>query len=158
MVISMSTFEIARSTTVDAEPALIHGFIDDFHEWPKWSPWEDIDPNLKRTYTGPDSGVGAHYAWVGNRKAGEGSMEITSSTPEQIGILLVFLKPWKATNQVTFTLAPTGSGTEVTWRMTGEFTGMASLVSKVFNMDKLVGKDFEKGLTRLKATAEATAA
>jgi len=154
----MSTFDFSRATTIDAEAALIHGFIDDFHEWPKWSPWEDVDPDLRRTYAGPDSGVGAHYAWAGNRKAGEGSMEITSSTPEQIGIRLTFLKPWKASNQVTFTLAPTGHGTEVTWRMTGEHKGFAGMIMKTFGMDRLVGKDFDKGLTRLKATAESTAA
>ena len=81
-------------------------------------------------------------------------MTITSSTPEQIAIQLSFLKPWKATNDVTFSFAPTGSGTEVTWRMTGENTGMAGIVAKVFSMEKLVGKDIEKGLARLKANAE----
>ncbi|MGH3362596.1 MAG: SRPBCC family protein [Nocardioides sp.] len=153
----MSSFEISRSETINADASRVHGLINDFHEWPTWSPWEDVDPNLQRIYTGPDSGVGAHYAWQGNRKAGQGSMEITSSTPEQIAIVLSFLKPWKATNDVTFTLTPTGSGTEVTWRMTGEHKGVGAVLNKVFNMDKLIGKDFEKGLTRLKATAETAA-
>ncbi len=150
----MSTFEISRSTTIAAESASVHGRINDFHEWTAWSPWEDVDPNLQRIYTGPDQGVGAHYAWQGNRQAGQGSMEIVSSTPEQIGIKLSFLKPWKATNDVTFTLTPSGSGTEVTWVMTGEHQGLGKVFSKVFSMDKLVGKDFEKGLARLKAVSE----
>jgi hypothetical protein len=152
----MSTFEVVRSTTVSADAARVHALIDDFREWTKWSPWEDVDPDLQRTYTGPATGAGARYAWSGNRKAGQGSMEITSSTPERIGIRLAFLKPWKATNDVAFELAPTGGGTEVTWRMTGENKGMAAVFSKVFSMDKLVGRDFEKGLARLKATAENT--
>ncbi len=62
--------------------------VDDFHNWPLWSPWEELDPNLQRTYTGPDKGVDAHYAWTGNRRAGEGSMEITGSTPEGIEITM----------------------------------------------------------------------
>ncbi|HET7196429.1 MAG TPA: SRPBCC family protein, partial [Nocardioides sp.] len=99
----MSTFEVSRSTNIAADQASVHGRINDFHEWTAWSPWEDVDPNLQRIYTGPDEGVGAHYAWQGNRKAGQGSMEIVSSTPEQIGVKLSFLKPWKATNDVTFT-------------------------------------------------------
>ena len=152
----MSTFEVTRSATVNADAAAVHALIDDFHEWTKWSPWEDVDPDLQRTYSGADSGVGAKYAWSGNRKAGQGNMRITSSTPERIGVELSFLKPWKATNDVTFTLAPSGSGTEVTWRMTGEQKGLAALFGKVFNMDRLVGKDFDKGLTRLKAAAEGT--
>ena len=154
----MGSFEVSRSETINAEPARIHALIDDFHEWTKWSPWEDVDPDLQRTYTGPDSGTGAAYAWSGNRKAGQGSMTITSSSPERIGVQLSFLKPWKATNDVTFSFTPTGSGTEVTWRMTGENKGMAGIVVKVFSMEKLVGKDMEKGLARLKANAETATA
>lgn len=150
----MSHFDIARSTTIRAAPTRVHALVNDFHEWPAWSPWEDVDPDLRRTYTGPPAGVGARYAWQGNRKAGRGSMEITSSTPAQVGIRLSFLKPWKATNQITFELNPTGSGTAVTWRMTGEQKGVSGLFMRVFNMDKLVGRDFEKGLARLKSVAE----
>jgi hypothetical protein len=150
-----SSFDVSRSTTVQADPARVHDLIDDFHRWTAWSPWEDLDPNLSRTYTGPTAGVGAHYAWRGNRKAGEGSMEITGSSPERIEIELAFLKPMRNTNQVEFVLTPAGSGTDVTWRMSGQVEGvMMSLFSKVMPMDRLVGKDFEKGLARLKAVAE----
>ena len=150
----MGAYEVVRSTTIQAEPGRIHPLINDFHEWPQWSPWEDIDPDLQRTYTGPASGVGAHYAWQGNRRAGEGSMEITGSTPEQINLDLAFMKPFESKNKVTFELRPAGSATEVTWRMKGETKGLWAIASKVFPMDRMVGKDFEKGLTRLKAVAE----
>ena len=94
----------------------------------------------------------------GNRKAGQGTWRSPSSTPEQIGVELAFLKPFKATNDVTFSLAPAGDGTEVTWPMTGEQHGLwPRSFGKVVSMDKLVGKDFEKGLTRLKADAETQA-
>ncbi|WP_180933863.1 SRPBCC family protein [Nocardioides ungokensis] len=151
----MSHFEVSRSVTIQADPARIRGLVDDFHEWTAWSPWEDLDPALKRTYSGPDSGVGARYAWSGNRKAGRGSMEITSSSEEAIGIRLAFLKPFKATNDVDLTFVAAGAATEVTWTMRGEQTGMAAVFSKLVPMDRLVGKDFEKGLARLKAVAEA---
>jgi hypothetical protein len=153
----MSRFEVTRSARIAADPALVHGLVNDFHEWTKWSPWEDVDPALERTYSGADAGAGAFYAWTGNRKAGQGSMEITTSTPERIALTLSFLKPWKATNDVVFTLGPTTDGTDVTWTMTGEQKGVMAIFGKVVPMDRLVGKDFEKGLARLKATAEATA-
>ncbi|MET0523963.1 MAG: SRPBCC family protein [Nocardioides sp.] len=153
----MGTFEVTRSATVQADAAAVHALLNDFREWTKWSPWEDVDPDLQRTYSGAESGVGAKYAWSGNRKAGQGSMKITSSTPEQVGVELLFLKPFKASNDVTFILTPTASGTEVTWRMTGEQKGVAALFGKIVNMDRLVGKDFEKGLTRLKANLEVPA-
>ncbi len=151
----MSTYTMSRSTHVSTDPARLHDLIDDFHAWPAWSPWEGLDPDLERSYSGAPSGVGAHYAWSGNRKAGEGSMEITSSSPERIEITLEFLKPWKAVSETTFELTPRDGGTDVTWRMTGEQRGLSALVGKVMPMDKLVGKDFERGLAQLKSAAEA---
>jgi Polyketide cyclase / dehydrase and lipid transport len=151
----MGSFEVTRSTAIQADPARVRGLINDFHEWTAWSPWEDVDPDLQRTYSGPSSGVGAHYAWQGNRKAGQGSMEITGSAADRIDVELAFLKPFRNTHRVEFVLTPTSSGTDVIWRMTGQNAGLMGLFTKVMSMDKLVGKDFEKGLTRLKAVAEA---
>jgi uncharacterized protein YndB with AHSA1/START domain len=151
----MADFEVVRSTTIAASPERVHDLIDDFHAWRAWSPWEDVDPDLKREYSGADSGVGAKYAWEGNRKAGKGSMEIVASAPERIDLRLVFEKPWNATNQVAFELTPSGSSsTDVTWRMSGTTRGFAALFSRFFSMDRMVGKDFEKGLARMKAAAE----
>lgn len=152
----MAEFEIVRSTTIAADPARVHALIDDFREWVAWSPWEALDPNLQRTYSDPSKGVGARYSWSGNKRAGVGHMEITGSTSGRIDIALTFEKPWKATNAVDFTLTPVGdAGTEVSWRMTGEHKGLGLLFSKLFNMDKMLGKDFDKGLAALKVTAEA---
>ena len=144
-----------RRTTIAAPPERVHGLIDDFHAWRQWSPWEDVDPELRREYSGAESGVGAHYAWEGNRKAGKGNMEIVGSTPERIDVRLAFEKPWKATNTVVFTLVPEGEGaTEVTWRMSGTQRGFAALFGNLVSMDRMVGKDFEKGLARMKVAAE----
>lgn len=148
------SFEVKRSTSIDAAPAVVHALVNDFHEWRRWSPWEDVDPDLERTYSGPDQGVGAHYAWSGNKKAGSGTMEITGSTPERIDIALSFLKPFKASNHVDLTFTPSGPGTDVVYRMTGEHTGISGLFMRFMNLDKMVGPDFEKGLARLKAAAE----
>ena len=150
----MADFEVVRTATVDAPRDHVHGLIDDFHHWRAWSPWEDVDPALRREYSGPAAGVGARYAWEGNRKAGKGSMEIIDSTPDRIGLRLRFEKPWKADNEVAFELSPVGDATAVTWRMRGTNRGIAALFGKVMSMDKLVGRDFEKGLARLKRTAE----
>jgi hypothetical protein len=153
----MGDFAVSRRTTVIADPARVHGLVNDFHAWTAWSPWEDLDPHLVREYAGPDAGVGARYAWSGNRRAGQGSMEITSSTPDAIGIRLQFLKPFRSTNEVTFTLTPAVDGTEVVWLMSGRRTGLWGLLGRLFPMDRLIGKDFEKGLARLKAVAETPA-
>jgi hypothetical protein len=151
----MASFEVVRATSIGADPARVHALIDDFHEWPAWSPWEDLDPDIQRTYSGPASGVGAHYAWRGNRKAGQGTMEITASSSERIDVDLVFMKPFDSASKVSFDLVPTDAGSEVTWTMRGEQKGVWGVIGKVVSMDRLVGKDFEKGLARLKAVLEA---
>lgn len=146
---------VERSAVVRADAATVHALIDDFHQWAKWSPYEGVDPDLKRTYTGPDAGVGASYAWSGNRKAGAGTMTITESIPERRIVLdLAFTKPFKNRNVTTFLLEPVADGTRVTWRMSGKQNKLFALIGKVFSMDKLVGPDFEKGLRQLATVAE----
>ncbi|OUS96002.1 SRPBCC family protein [Rhodococcus sp. NCIMB 12038] len=148
-------FLVERSTVIDASPDVVQPLLDDFRKWQAWSPWEDVDPDLNRTYSGPDSGVGASYAWEGNRKAGSGQMVITESVPGSKVVLdLNFLKPFKAENVTTFLLEPNGAGTTVRWQMTGKNNLFFRIVGVVFPMDKMVGKDFEKGLAQLKAAAE----
>ena len=149
------SYTVTRTATIDAEPSRIYDQIVDFHKWTGWSPWEDLDPGLRRTYSGPESGPGAVYAWSGNRKAGQGRMEITDATqPSMVTADVIFEKPFKARNETVFTIEPTGSGSQVTWTMTGKKT-LATKVMGIFtSMDKMIGPDFEKGLARLKATAE----
>ena len=152
----MAGFELSRSTHVAATPERVHALLDDFHQWRQWSPWEDVDPDLQRTYSGPERGVGSRYEWKGNSKAGEGSMQIVESDPSRVVVDLRFLKPFKATNVTRFTLAPAAGGTEVTWTMTGRRGTVMSLMGKAF-FDRAIGKDFDKGLARLKTAAEAGA-
>lgn len=152
----MASYEVKRSITIDSSPEPIYNKIVNFREWPTWSPWEDMDPNMTKRYSGPDSGVGAAYSWQGNRKVGEGSMAITDvNAPKKINLDLEFLKPFKASNKTVFDLESTGSGTEVTWTMTGEHNLLSRIMSVFVSMDKMVGKDFEKGLANLKRTVEA---
>ena len=149
------TYTVARSTHVDAPAERVYEQVADFHHWRQWSPWEDVDPALERSYSGPASGAGAAYAWSGNRKAGKGSMEIVEATnPSLVRIDLVFEKPFKARNETVFTVVPDGDGSKVTWTMTGRKTLMTKAVGLVSSMDKLLGRDFEKGLARLKSVAE----
>lgn len=148
------TFVVERSERIQAVPAAVRERIVDFRRWQAWSPWEDIDPNLQRSYSGAAAGVGAVYEWEGNRKAGKGRMEITSVDDEVVTIDLRFLKPFKSENTTIFRLQPDGGGTTVTWTMSGQQTLMTRIMGVFKSMDKMIGPDFEKGLGRLKADAE----
>jgi len=152
-----STFRIERTATTSAPADVVYAQIADFHRWPQWSPWEDLDPAMTRTIEG--SGTGSTYHWVGNDKVGEGRMTITDATPaERVQIKLEFLKPWTATNTTVFALAPDANNTRITWTMEGNNNFMAKTMDVFMNMDKMIGTDFEKGLTKLAAVSESEAA
>ncbi|MBC7791308.1 MAG: SRPBCC family protein [Anaerolineae bacterium] len=151
-----ATFRVQRMATISAAADRVFGFVNDFRRWTAWSPWEKLDPNLKRTFSGNPSGVGSVYSWAGNSKAGEGRMAIKESIPNQrVAIDLQFLKPFKARNLTEFMFKPTPEGVNVTWTMSGDSTFATKAISLFSSMDKMVGKDFEQGLVNLKNVAEA---
>jgi len=148
-------FEVTRAITINAPADMVFGFLDDFHQWTAWSPWEKLDPALKRTHTGTPRGVGAIYEWSGDKKVGRGRMEILESgPPTKLVIKLDFLEPFEAHNTTLFSLEPTAGGTNLTWQMSGPNTLMTKVMGIFTSMDKMIGKDFEAGLANLKAIAE----
>jgi hypothetical protein len=151
-----SEFRVTRSTAIAAPPAAVFGQVNDLHRWEAWSPWAKIDPAMKQTYDGPAAGVGAAYEWAGNRNVGEGRMRITESLPpELIRFKLEFLKPFKGDCDTLFTFQPQGGGTQVTWTMSGRNHFLAKAMGLFMDCDKMVGGQFETGLTNLKSLVEA---
>ena len=149
------SFRIERSASIKAPPEKIFGLVNDLHEWTAWSPWEKIDPALKRSYSGSQSGKGAAYAWEGNSKVGSGRMEITDAAPlSKVVIKLDFLKPFEANNTAEFTFARQGDATTVTWAMFGPSPFVSKLMGTFFNMERMVGGQFEQGLANLKKISE----
>ncbi|MFP2963004.1 SRPBCC family protein [Myxococcus sp. 1LA] len=152
------TFTYQRSAVLPVSSDVAFALVNDFHRWTEWSPWDGLDPQQKRTYSGPASGTGADYTWVGNDQVGEGRMTITDSKAnEQVTIRLEFIKPFAATNTTTFTFSPTEGGTQVVWAMSGENNFMSKAMSLFMDMDAMIGKDFEKGLATMKDVAVADA-
>jgi len=158
LVVAMqpADFTITRSGTISASPERVFEQINDFHKWEAWSPWAKLDPAMKTTYTGPASGVGSTYSWIGNDDVGEGKMTVLESHPtDHIKIELEFIRPFAANNIIEFKLKTDGNKTDITWTMSGKNNFVSKAFNLVMNMDKLVGGDFENGLAQLKAVAEA---
>ena len=149
------SFRIERSATFKAAPEKVFPLINDFHQWEAWSPWEKIDPGLKRTYEGAASGKGAVYTWNGNKDVGAGRMEIVESTPaSKIVLKLDFTAPFAANNAVEFILERQGETTRITQAMYGPSPFISKLMGLFFSIDKMVGDKYEQGLASLKAIAE----
>ena len=149
------TFAVKRVVTIKARPEKIAALVTDFHQWASWSPWEALDPAMKRTFSGAAAGKGAVYEWEGNKDVGKGRMEILdAATPAKTVIKLDFLQPFESHNVTEFTLVPQGEMTQVSWDMTGPMPFISKIMSVFASMDSMIGKDFEKGLANMKAAAE----
>jgi uncharacterized protein YndB with AHSA1/START domain len=148
-------FSVERAIDIAAPAERVFPLINDFHQWVSWSPWENRDPALKRSYEGPASGQGAVYGWEGNKNVGSGRMEILEAqAPSKILIKLDFLKPFEAHNTAEFTMLPQGAGTRLTWVMRGPAPFISKLMQVFMSFDRMIGKDFEIGLSNLKKLAE----
>lgn len=153
------SFSVERRIAIKAPPEKIMALIGDFRNWKQWSPWEHLDPGMQRTYSGPASGKGAVYEWAGNADVGRGRMEITDyAAPSTAVIRLEFKEPVAMTNTTTFTLTPRGDSTDVAWTMNGPMLFISKVMSVFTSMDTLVGRDFERGLVKLRTAAEQPAA
>ncbi|RYZ33881.1 MAG: polyketide cyclase [Myxococcaceae bacterium] len=147
-------FRIERNAHVAAPPATVFALINDLHRFDTWNPFRsEPAPGVTKVFDGPNEGPGASFAYAGG-EAGDGRMTIVESQPgARVVLKLEFFKPFEATNQATFTLTPENGGTRVSWAMEGENTLMGKVMSLVVNMDTMLGKEFERGLANLDATA-----
>ncbi len=149
------TFRVQRSVVVDAPPEKVFPLVDDFKRWTRWSPWEKLDPDMKRTFGATTAGKGATYDWDGSGKAGAGRMEIVASHPSSaIDIALHFVRPLENDAKATFRFSPQGDGTLVTWTMESPSPFLAKVMHVFFDAEEMVGDDFARGLAALKALAE----
>ena len=147
-------FRVQRQTTIQAPPEKIFPLINDYKQWSTWSPWEKKDAAMKRSFSGPATGKGSAYAWE-SKEVGMGDMLITESVPSSlVRIDLNFSKPFEAHNKVVFTIQPQAGGSTVSWEMAGPAPLLSRVMQVFFNMDRMVGKDFEAGLADLKVAAE----
>src|SRR5213593_608936 len=143
-------FRAERSATIAAPPQALFDQVNDHHNFNKWNPFLKLDPNVKNTYSGPDSGVGAACAWDGNKDIGAGSATITESKPgELVRMRMDWIRPMAGVATVDFTFKPDGDKTVVTWAMYGKNGFMGKLVSLFMDCDKMCGPQFEQGLADL---------
>lgn len=148
-------FRVARSQEIAASPADLFPYVNELRRWASWSPYEKLDPTMKKTYEGPAAGTGAKYSWTGDGQVGAGSITITDSLPnEQVLIKLEMQRPFTCANDVTFTFEAVGSQTRVTWQMTGKYAFIPKVMHQFLDLDKMCGRQFAEGLANLKTAAE----
>lgn len=148
------TLHVERAININAPQEKIFALINDFRQWNEWTPYNK-DPAMKKSYSGSTSGKGAMYAWEGNKDVGQGEISITDSTPpHEIALDLHMISPFEGRNSVVFTLNKSGDSTQVTWSLICKQNYVSKIMGLIFNMDKMIGGDFEVGLAKLKTVAE----
>ena len=155
-LLAPKTYDVSRSIVIEQPTDKVFKVLRSLQEQDKWSPWGKRDPNMHKEYRGTDGEVGSVSYWRGNKEVGEGEQEITKIIDgERIEGELRFLKPWKSESDCYFETKDTGSdATEVTWGFSGKNKFPFSIMMLFMSMDKMVGKDFEQGLSTLKSMLE----
>ena len=148
----MPAYHIERSITIDAPESKVRPAIENFAEWPKWSPWLCMEPDAKLDYRGTPGQIGHGYSWEGE-VVGAGSMEIVAAEGSTLRMDLNFLKPFKSQAKVVMEIQSAGdSQTEVTWKMDGKMPFF--LFFMIGMMKAMIGMDYERGLRMLKEYVE----
>ena len=144
------SFHMERSATLDATPEALFVQVQDHRNFVKWNPFNELDPHVKNTFSGADSGVGAVCSWKGDRNIGAGSSTIIESKPnELVRMRMDWIEPMEGTSTVDFVFEPKGAKTLVTWKMYGPQTFMGKALSLFISTDDMCGPMFEKGLINL---------
>jgi hypothetical protein len=152
------TYRVERSTTINASQDAVFAIVSDFHRGAEWSPWEKLDPQMTKTFTGKAGDIGHGFTWSGNDKAGEGAQTITEiSAPNHVAMKLEFKRPMADVADTGYNLSYDGKTTAITWYMAGNHNFISKAMCLVMDMDTMIGSEFEKGLASLKALAETEA-
>jgi len=151
---SPTEYEVSRDITIEAPPEVVYEQVINHKNRDAWSPWEQMDPNMTKSYEGPEAGVGAIYKWSGNDSVGTGSLEITEAKEyEMIRSNLTFTSPWESTSEIMWNFEEIDGGTKATWKVKGELPGYLFWMGQE-EMDENMGPDFQRGLESLKTVAE----
>lgn len=146
------TYTVERKGTVAAPPMVVFMHINDFHQWPRFNPWHDLDSNMTYSYEGPETGVGSAVIWSGNSNAGKGKMTLVETRPDEYAkIDMHFMEPFDGKAVTEFALKPDAAGTEVTWTMTGQQNYFSKIICLFMSMDKMIGEQYEKGFAKMNA-------
>lgn len=149
---------VERSIVINTPKSELFKIVNSHQTFTQWSPWSEKDPNMKVTLSGPESGMGSKYSWVSDKRdVGKGSMQIIRSVNDSMVVRQLSMDE-QGGAETGFVLADEGNSTKISWTI--DMDAGANPMMRIMGsfMDKMIGPDFEKGLSNLKKFAEANAA
>lgn len=154
-----SNYKVERSKTIMAPASAIYPNISNLKSWNSWSAWARMDSTAVYTYEGTDGAVGSVMKWKGDpEKTGEGMLEITELIPDQKVSYKLSFVDFSMTSTGSLSLAQSGDSTKITWTNEGDIPYMMRTMAwLMFDMDAMMGADFENGLKNLGEVVAASA-
>lgn len=148
-------YTVSRSINIKASKAVVYEQVSLLKNFNSWSPWAELDSAMVTTYEGTDGTPGATSHWEGNEDVGKGTMELKSLTPnEKVETIVHFIEPWESTSESFYLIEEKGDSLTVTWSFSGHNSFPSNIFGLFMNMDEMLGKDFIKGLNKLKIKCE----
>lgn len=150
-------YNVSRSLVINSNDSIVFSYVSKFDNWAAWSPWKEMDPETHYSIAGQDGTVGAVHSWEGGNPevTGTGSMKMTEIVPNRtVTYDLHFTKPQEMSSVGGFTLEPAGENkTKVTWYDKGDISMMQRPFMLFFDLDKMIGDSFERGLFKIDSLA-----
>ena len=145
---------VERNIEISASAEKIYPYLANPKLFSQWSPWSQLDPDMKVQFNGTELGKGAGMSWQSEQSnVGSGSWEIINAVEnESLDVAMDFGDQGTATS--FFRLQPKDGKTQVTWGFDTD-AGMNPMM-RWFGllMDKMVGSEYAKGLGTLKKLVE----
>ena len=156
VAVQPNEYAFNRTRTIKAPISLLYDQVNDFKNWPNFSPWIEQDLDAKIIYNEVTSGIGAKYNWEGEI-LGIGSMEtLKTETNTSIKQKIEFVKPFEANSNIKWDFENTPEGTKVTWAMEGKQDFMTKLATTFMgSIESETGPNFERGLFKLDSITQA---
>ncbi len=149
---------VERTATYAATAQDVYPHLVDLQKFTEWSPWTEMDPNSKVTFSTPSDGLNATYEWEGNDDVGHGKMTVVKLEKNALVThKLEFFSPWEGVSETSFIVKPEGDKVSVTWTFDQKNDFMGKVMTTFMDMDDMLGPDYEKGLAKLGEKAEAAA-
>jgi hypothetical protein len=150
------TYTVERSVTIAKPKAEVFEYIKHVQNQNIWGPWIKQDPGVKLDTRGTDGTVGFVSIWdSANGNLGAGEQEIKKIVEgERYDVELRFKRPMEDVAQGYMTTTGDSTQTKVTWGIHGNMPYPMNIMQLFIDMDKMLGKDFEDGLSNLKTILE----
>lgn len=147
------TYAVEKNTVISRPAIEVMDKVGNLHVYASWNPWQQADPQSKKTITGSPNTTGHTFAWEG-KKTGKGVLTLNKIDEKHIHFDLKFLKPWQSKANDNWLFEDWGEGeTRVTWQNHGELPWpIARLMGPMIN--KNLAHQFESGLANLKKLCE----